>query len=345
VRGFVAIALLVAAAVSSAHAADRHSLVVRGTVVDVAGDPMASARVFLEGPNPASSNVDANGRFTLRVPIADWSALERAPLALWVDAGRTGWTFNLPEGAPALRLEISAHKEAAGARRCVIRSNDAVVTSKLARGIERRGALRDTIELRFVGAAGPDAGFRDLPMFSMEEVAVAAPVVAKSPSPAPPKPVVTPPKPAAVDSSRPPVVAVESTQVAPKSATSFDSLAAIVVVRPGDTVAVKTPSSTSGGDCACRIEGTVEVYSREPLSGRTPVVFWLEGNRAVRDSVELFMGSPRPFVLNAKGCGNHRVRYEVRGRQRFNLASPDPVIDCTGQRTRQVRIVLAPPGR
>ena len=61
-RGFVAIALMAAVAVPAAHAADRHSLVVRGTVVDVAGDPMASARVFLEGPNPAATNVDDDGR-------------------------------------------------------------------------------------------------------------------------------------------------------------------------------------------------------------------------------------------------------------------------------------------
>ncbi len=322
-RRFVAIVLMVAAAATSAHAADRNSLVVRGVVVDVAGDPMAKARVFLEGPHPAAAGVDENGRYTLKIPVADWSALEREPLALWVDAGRTDWTFNLANGGPALRLEIRARRDSAGARRCVIRSNDTEVTAKLAEGVARRGALRDTIELRFVGTAGPDPGFRDLPMFSMEDVAVAAaPVVAV----AKPKATTNPPP------------------APPPTANSSDSLVAIVVIRPGDTVAVQPPPPPAPSEtCECRIEGMVEVRSGAPLTGRTPVVFWLESNPAERDSVELFMGSPRPFTLTARGCGTHRVRYEVRGRQRFNLASPDPVIDCVGQRTRQVRIVLAPP--
>jgi hypothetical protein len=97
--------------------------------------------------------------------------------------------------------------------------------------------------------------------------------------------------------------------------------------------------------CVCRIEGSVEVQSRDPLQGRTPIAVWLESNPAVRDSIELFMGSPRRFELVASGCGRHRVMLEVRSRTRFNQATPDPVIECSGKYMRQIRIVLIPAGR
>jgi hypothetical protein len=92
----------------------------------------------------------------------------------------------------------------------------------------------------------------------------------------------------------------------------------------------------------CRIEGTIEVQWDQPLPERVPVALWLEDEPAVRDSVELLLGSPRAFVLQATGCGSHPIAYTTYSRLRFRARTPQPVIDCSKSGLRQTRIVLEP---
>lgn len=349
-KRFVALGLALALGTTSGHAADRQSLIIRGVVVDGAGWPMAQAQVFLEGTRTASTKVNAQGAFTLTVSVPDWTSLERTPLTVWLDAGRSNWGFQLANGQPALRLEVDARRDSAGGRRSVVRSNDAAVTARLARGVSRRGILRDTIEVRFIGTPGADPGFRELPMSAMEEVVVpaigsaaaAAGSTARKPSASvATKPESSSPKNHDTTKVAPVTAATTMPQPEPAPAASAPALAD-TLADMGTVVRSMFPPRDS---CICRIEGTVEVNSNQPLPDRTPIVVWLEDNPAMRDSIELFMGSPRRFELTARGCGNHRVMLDVRSRLRFNQATPDPVVECTGLRTRQVRIILVPAGR
>jgi hypothetical protein len=103
-----------------------------------------------------------------------------------------------------------------------------------------------------------------------------------------------------------------------------------------------SPSPPPLSVCQCRIQGTVEVDWDRPLQGRTQVTVQLEDNPRVRDTVELFMGSPRAFELRSVSCGPHRLLFETRSKQRFVLISPEPQVDCTGGGYRQVKLVLQP---
>src|SRR5262249_1503222 len=76
-----------------------------------------------------------------------------------------------------------------------------------------------------------------------------------------------------------------------------------------------------------RIEGTIEVQWNRPLPQRVPVALWLADQPASRDSVEMLLGSPRGFVLEAQGCGPHRLRYRTIPHPRFRRPSPAPIGD------------------
>ena len=84
--------------------------------------------------------------------------------------------------------------------------------------------------------------------------------------------------------------------------------------------------------------------SSRPLSERTRVVVYLAANPAVRDTVELFMGSPRPFELLGVPCGRHRIEVEPLTRRRLLPASmvPFETFECTDDRLRLIHVVLEP---
>jgi hypothetical protein len=137
------------------------------------------------------------------------------------------------------------------------------------------------------------------------------------------------------------------------------SLMADVVISPGRPDSTGDVDSTATGpavgaiaaapqgpdSCTCRIEGTIEVQWDQPLPERVPVALWLEDTPTTRDSVELLLGSPRAFQLQATTCGPHAIAYETYSRLRFRLRTPAPVVDCAGARLRQVRIVIEPASR
>ena len=103
------------------------------------------------------------------------------------------------------------------------------------------------------------------------------------------------------------------------------------------------PPAPSGRPCECRVKGTVEVNSDQPLRGALRVTVSLADAPAARDTVVLFMGPPRPFDLGRVSCGNHRLEVRPLSTRRFAVALPAlDVFDCSAGRTRQFRVVLEP---
>lgn len=98
------------------------------------------------------------------------------------------------------------------------------------------------------------------------------------------------------------------------------------------------------GDCACRIRGTIEIHPDHLLTRRLELIVSLSGVPGVRDTVQLFMGSPRPFELPALKCGTWRLEVDAVARRDFVIESEDgrAPVDCARGGLRQLRIVLSP---
>lgn len=101
---------------------------------------------------------------------------------------------------------------------------------------------------------------------------------------------------------------------------------------------------TAPAPCGCRIEGTIEVQSDRPLSHRLPLILRLRDQPACRDTVELFMGSPRVFEITGAGCGPHVIDVEIPARERFRLANSESErrLSCVRGVLRQFRLILLP---
>ncbi len=100
----------------------------------------------------------------------------------------------------------------------------------------------------------------------------------------------------------------------------------------------------SARDCTCRIEGSIELRSEQPLARRRPVVVVLNGEVALRDTVDLFMGSPRSFAFRDLPCGRYSLDVQVPGTTRFRLVTPRAMrtVFCAQGELRQIRLVLEP---
>jgi hypothetical protein len=150
----------------------------------------------------------------------------------------------------------------------------------------------------------------------------------------------------------------------PQPSVSKPKTGATTVSKPGTTRRGKTtvresarPTETAAKDkeaapqvaikeeCACQIEGTIEVQSDRPLPKRVRITVSLESDPTISDTVELFMGSPRPFAFQTSSCTQHRVTFQTRDKNRFVLTSPDPVVDCKRGGFKQIKLVLEPAGR
>ena len=309
------------------------SLTIRGRVTDGAGNAIPAVRIFLEGTRREVAVPDRQGRFVLEVPISPVDSLIRAPLALWLNARRSGWRIGLASGAPRLRIELRAVDDSLGARHLRVSTNDSSATAALMRALAG-GIAAGVVEVAFTGAPGKDPEPRDVALDATSDIVVISGRVTSYAIADSTESVSrgAPPPPAeAGTASRTPVGR------RPSRPASKPPVAAPVVVAPARGAVI-----APGDSCRCRIEGTLEVRWDHPLPKRVPVALWLEDAPTVRDSVELLLGSPRAFVLPAAGCGSHRVRYVAYSRLRFNRLTADPVIECTDQGQRQLRIVLEP---
>lgn len=111
----------------------------------------------------------------------------------------------------------------------------------------------------------------------------------------------------------------------------------------GRTVPASAAPQGSPDDCGCIVQGVVEVRSDQPTE-RLRVVVALEEHPALCDTVELFMGSPRPFTLRGLPCGMHRITVHALSRRRFHVTTPEALgtFDCSSGALHHPRIVLAP---
>ena len=115
--------------------------------------------------------------------------------------------------------------------------------------------------------------------------------------------------------------------------------------RAAPAPARSTPAADAAAEpCGCRIEGTIEVQSERALSHRVKLVVRLRDQPSCRDTVELFMGSPRVFELRGAACGTHVVEVELPGRERYRLSNPigDRTLTCAKRSLRQLRLILLP---
>jgi hypothetical protein len=136
---------------------------------------------------------------------------------------------------------------------------------------------------------------------------------------------------------------VRSDTAAPAPASAGSGSGSVLRVALGravpDTQAPRPVSMT----CECRVKGTVEVRSEKPLSGALRVVVSLADLPALRDTVALFMGPPRPFDLGRVPCGSHRLEVRPLSARRFTVAPPAlDAFDCAAGGSGQFRVVLVP---
>ena len=128
---------------------------------------------------------------------------------------------------------------------------------------------------------------------------------------------------------------------APEGGQSRARAKPLVIRTPG-----VSPDQPNAGDgaCECRIEGTVEVRSDEPLKKRERVAVSLTWYPALSDTVELFMGSPRHFELPPAPCGPQRLRVAALSGGRFTIVSREAMAGfrCERGSRHQMRIVLEP---
>jgi hypothetical protein len=141
----------------------------------------------------------------------------------------------------------------------------------------------------------------------------------------------------------PPPAAQKS--AAPNQAGAGAAAGAVAATAPPETDA-SVPSSAAPGDveCECRIIGTVEIHRDHQLSDRLQVQISLAEAISVRDTVELFMGSPRSFELIAPRCAEWTLNVVPMSKRDFTIVSVDGnlPVRCERGGLQQLRIVLAP---
>jgi hypothetical protein len=135
----------------------------------------------------------------------------------------------------------------------------------------------------------------------------------------------------------------ETTEVASPASPDDADIGSSLRVAYGRAVPPPVPRAATGKTCECQVEGTVEVRVERPLKRPVVVTVSIAGAPAYRDSVELFMGSPRSFRLGSVPCGSHELEIRTSTSKRFTIVSPVPAtFDCLADRLRQIRVVLEP---
>jgi hypothetical protein len=105
--------------------------------------------------------------------------------------------------------------------------------------------------------------------------------------------------------------------------------------------AASTEFEESG--CACPVRGTVELEFHHLLASPMRVEVSVTGT-ALRDTVELFMGSPREFHFPRVPCGTRSFLVRPFSQRTFAVITPAEIapFECQGGQLRQLRIVLEP---
>jgi hypothetical protein len=167
-----------------------------------------------------------------------------------------------------------------------------------------------------------------------ERTSKAATLIAES-QPADPPPAVAP------SAEDPPATADHSPRIVPVPEGQPRARARPMLIR---NPPVRDPVIPPPDTCGCRIEGTVEVRSERPLASRQRVAVSLAWYPALADTVELFMGSPRAFVIPDAPCGAERLKVTALGSQRFDVVSREAMagFKCQPGERHQRHVVLVP---
>jgi hypothetical protein len=434
IRRLSLLLLLASLPAAFAHAASesRKTLVVEGRTIDAEGFPIERVKVRVIGGHRASTTSNADGQFTLKLPLGTVRDLQRTPLRIALEAERRGYRFAVPGGDPRLGLEVGL--DAGGdSPRCVARSNDERVAASAARIVALDGEAVGLVVVNFLGEKGeprpsgawpaltqvaqsalpfglqgPVAAIRQepdvidtvgapttrprgswsivdpgaarksrradrgrsVPRTTAERLgetrpqqqppteidtaragASARPSVMPTGKKTGEAPREVPPgrgevEPAPSSTVSPPASPVPGAKSSPPPSTPviipsppFPSGRA----RSRPLVITNPPRGETRADsCQCRIEGTVEVQTVVPIRGPQRIEVSLQWYPQLRDTVELFMGPPRPFKLPIAPCGPQRLRLRVLTDQHFDVASREAMAGfrCEG-RLVQPRIVLS----
>jgi hypothetical protein len=443
-------ACLVLATVAAAHSGDRKTLVVRGRTIDGGGFPVGKTRVWIDGLPKVSAMSDADGRYSIAIPIGTPDEIGSKSLRLAVRAEHKGWRFEIPGGDAMLALELGVERGAGGTAQCVAHSNLDRFAAAAAGVVAADGEGSGLTEINFLGTKSNVTGEASWPALSQTarvsldfplggSAPASGPAVQSAPSPAatttrgassgaattgasaapsaragkPAVPAAAPKSGAGAAKASGAAVGVKKTRPKDKDGTPSDDAAqelakmhasaaresvkavqqaaakrdpvAVLQERARialdrtahitgpdsgvrDSVAIGTPRvvpapsasesrsrsaplviraarrlASASDSCECRISGTVEVQSDEPLKRPERIEVSLVWYPQVRDTVELFMGSPRPFELGPTHCGPQRLHLKVLTSGRFDVRSRDAMagFHCDG-RVADQRLVLVP---
>ena len=380
----LALALLSLLAAPGSTEAARRVLVIEGRAVDQDGIPVGGVRIEAAGSRQATATTNRSGEFSLPLALPHASELARAPLSITVRAARAGWRFALADAEGDLGLEVQVERTATGGARCLARSNDARVAAGAARVVSLDGDVTAVAAVNFRGQRGEAVASPPPKLEQVAKVALTGgmPIVetaragpsaadplapAATASPAPPTvspaPAATPANPpssapraaaARPDTAQRPPTRAATVEAAAESAQALRSRRVIPPAPPGARersapLLIRRPPwpfppEAAAESCLCRVEGTIEVSSRRPLSSRVPVIASIEGQPQHADSVELFMGPPRRFLLTRVPCGRHALRLDIRSPLEFEVVSRDSLggFTCEPGGVRQLRIALRP---
>ena len=162
---------------------------------------------------------------------------------------------------------------------------------------------------------------------------------------------------------------IEEASASPDPSERASQASSPAALRASDRV-VSTPSSSSGlqrveprsraasddeseadvrarlgaDSCGCNVRGTVEMEFHRLLSSPMKIEVALKELPAIRDTIELFMGSPRGFELRRVPCGRWSIALHPFSERPFGVTTPEEVapFDCRNRALRQVRFVIAP---
>ncbi len=358
------------------------TLLVRGRVSDAAGGPIAGAKILRSDRREPAAVTDAGGSYAFACELGSFAGLARAPFRDWFRASCEGWRFAAPAGGDVLALELRVVPGADGTPRLRVRSNDARAAAVVAKALATPGATGAELTLGFTGRRGQEGRAREpkltaaieLPV-ALEDAAavtVAPPVreparagrvpverigvadtAATSPARhgtakgehemAPPAPPPVAPAPRDTSAGRTDIhisVSGDSAGAAPGGRAPGSPIR----VRSGRAVPGSVSAPSAQGRCGCVVQGTVEVRSEKPLAAPLRVEVLLGAGRAPRDTVELFMGAPRPFEIRDVPCGRSQLALRWPSARRFAVVSPDALepFECTADRPVVLRVVLEP---
>jgi hypothetical protein len=377
------ILLLTSGIARAAHPPVDPALVLRGKVVDGTGTPVPRARFVLEAKRRTNTNADEKGAFALMLPLPSPERLRAAPCSVRVFATAKGMRLVLPNGDPALKVVLRIER-GDSSDLVVARSNDERLAAMAAMAVASRRPLAELDGLRMLGLQGERVGDPPDPLMPhVAKIAVMPAPVAVAPPEKEKKKAAEPKKTVAKPDTASKTVAVNTTQAAAKppatktkdkpktttspkppaqpaktstsgkvtASTSTKTIKEPVSPIPGTPVVVtEIPGAPPpeppppAGDCSCRFKGTVEIVSDPPPTAPVGIVVWVDGAPGIRDSIELALGSPRPFELLGIPCGAVQLRIQVSSERNYVVRSPATLenLTCTKGGLIQPRIVLIP---